>query len=396
VSRTGEHGQIPALTGVRALAAWLVFFHHHPTRVLEPNGLLLWWELHVGVTLFFVLSGFVITWRYDRRGPRRESFVRGYFVNRFARIYPLYFVLIVAVMLAYRVRSPTAWLWNLTIFTKFEAGIPQAWSLRVEECFYLCAPFIFFLWRRRPWLPLVAASAALAALWPLARVQALSGIVGPPTNLLLYTFVGRFFEFYVGIWLAKRVSAAAGADAPTPRSRRFPTWTVAGLAGIAGVIVALAAIKAGPGKAYSYGLYHPLGVALNNLLLPIFIAALYWGLIEERSWIRSVLSTRPAGLLGRSSYAFYLIHIAPVLTILAVGLYTFIGWFSVPAAAGLARIVDENILVRFALVNLAAIALYKLIEQPANRFLRRRFGGTVASPILEPSAEPRASAAARG
>ena len=138
-----DHGQIPALTGVRAVAAYLVFFHHHPTKLLQAGPLLLWWELHVGVTLFFVLSGFVITWRYDRRGRVRESFLKGYFLNRFARIYPLYFALVVPVMLSYHVRSPRAWLLNLTVFTSLGAGIPQAWSLRVEECFYLAAPLLF-------------------------------------------------------------------------------------------------------------------------------------------------------------------------------------------------------------------------------------------------------------
>ena len=94
-----ERGQIPALTGVRALAAFLVFFHHHPTKFLIVGPLALWLEMHVGVTLFFVLSGFMITWRYDRRGPRPESFLRGYFVNRFARIYPLYLALMIPTML---------------------------------------------------------------------------------------------------------------------------------------------------------------------------------------------------------------------------------------------------------------------------------------------------------
>ena len=324
-----DHGQIPALTGVRAVAAYLVFFHHHPTKLLQAGPLVLWWELHVGVTLFFVLSGFVITWRYDRRGPVRESFLKGYFVNRFARIYPLYFALVMPVMLSYHVRSPRAWLLNLTVFTSIGAGIPQAWSLRVEECFYLAAPLLFVLWKRRWFFPLAACAAALAALYPFARIPSLEGVIGPPTHLLLYTFFGRFFEFYVGIWLAKRV-ARSGISAEARHG--FPTWTLAGLAGIAGVVVALAAIKAATGTAYTYGLYHPAGIVLNNIVLPLFIATFYWGLIHERSPIRSLLSTRFAGLLGRSSYAFYLIHIAPVLTILAVYLLRGIALVSAPAA----------------------------------------------------------------
>ncbi len=368
---TGEHGRLPALTGVRALAAFLVFFHHHPTELLQVGPLRLWWELHIGVTLFFVLSGFMITWRYDRRGPRQESFLRGYFVNRFARIYPLYFALVVPTMLVYGARSPRAWLLNLTVFSSIEAGIPQAWSLRVEECFYLCAPFLFFLWRRNPALPLGIGAAALVALYPLANVPALDGIVGPPSNLFLYTFVGRFFEFYVGIWLAKKVSRV-GPD-PDPR-RRFPVFTLAGIAGIAAVVAALAAIHHATGDAYVYGVMHPAGIALNNLVLPSFIAAFYWGLVRERSVIRWILSTRIADLLGRSSYAFYLIHLAPVLNLLLTVLVVAVGVVGAGPAGVFENLLLHNVSFLFVVVTLLSIALYAGVEAPANRFLRRRFG----------------------
>src|SRR4030095_10906369 len=110
---------LPPLGGVGALPSFLVFSHHHPTSLLEVGPLLLWWEMHIGVTLFFVLSGFMITWRYDRRGAP-ESFVRRYFVNRFAVIYPLYLALVIPMMLFGGVRSLPAWLSNLTVFTCFE------------------------------------------------------------------------------------------------------------------------------------------------------------------------------------------------------------------------------------------------------------------------------------
>jgi len=248
----------------------------------------------------------------------------------------------------------------------------------VEECFYLAAPFLFLLWKRRPFLPLAAGAAALAALYPLSKLPATAAIIGPPTNLLLYSFFGRFFEFYVGIWLAKKV-ARTGPQPNADVHRRFPAWTAAGVAGIAGVVVALAAIKAATGTAHTYGLYHPAGIVLNNLVLPLFIAAFYWGLIRERSPIRTVLSTRVAGLLGRSSYAFYLIHIAPVLTLLMVYLLRLVALVSAPAATRTAALLD-NVAVLFVFVNLAAIALYRGIELPANRFLRRRFGTRAAAP----------------
>lgn len=382
VTSVSDHGRIPALTGVRALAAYLVFFHHHPTPYLEAGRWFLWWEMHVGVTLFFVLSGFMITWRYDRSAPPTESFLRRYFVNRFARIYPLYFVLVAAVMLLARVRSFWAWLFNLTVFSHFQMGIPQAWSLRVEECFYLCAPLIFLLWRRHPLLPLAAGAAVLAALYPLARVPALDGILGPPRELLLYTFPGRFFEFYVGIGLAKR-AARAGSGPP---SRGVPVFTLAGLAGIGASIWGLAAIRSSDaGRGYLYGLYHPAGIALNNLLLPLFIAAFYWGLMRERSWLRSMLSTGIADLLGRSSYAFYLVHFGPVLDYFLAALVFAVARLFGSGAAASAIVLLRHVSVLFVVANLLAIAFYKAVEAPANRFLRRRFGTARAS---SPEASP--------
>jgi peptidoglycan/LPS O-acetylase OafA/YrhL len=87
-------------------------------------------------------------------------------------------------MLIFGARSLRAWLLNLTVFSSIEAGIPQAWSLRVEECFYLCAPFLFFLWRRHPVLPLGIWRRGARGAVPLAKVPALDGIVGSAVESL--------------------------------------------------------------------------------------------------------------------------------------------------------------------------------------------------------------------
>jgi peptidoglycan/LPS O-acetylase OafA/YrhL len=367
--------QIPALTGVRAIAAFLVFFHHHPTDLLTLGPLLLWWELHIGVTLFFVLSGFMITWRYDgRRGPR-EPYLRSYFVNRFARIYPLYFALVVPTMLLLGEKSPLVWGLNLTVFTCFDSGIAQAWSLRVEECFYLLAPAIFLLWRRGPAWPLAAAAILLAILYPVATLPVAAGILGPPRYLLLYTFAGRFFEFYVGVWLAKRVARAAP---PPTRTRPLAAFTLLGGLGIAAVVFALAEIRHATGTAYLYGLYHPAGIVLNNLVLPVFIAAFYWGLVREPSMLRRILSGRVAGLLGRSSYAFYLIHTGPLLAYLLGVLALGANLLGSRAGAAAQRLPAQPGAL-FLFVIVLSIGLYLFVERPANRFLRRRWGTPAAA-----------------
>lgn len=357
---------------MRALAAFLVFFHHHPVSALVWGPLEIWWELHVGVTLFFVLSGFMITWRYDRGDGARGSFWRGYFVNRFARIYPLYFALVVPTMLLFHERSPLVWFLNLTVFSCFQSGIPQAWSLRVEECFYLAAPLLFLGWRRHPLVPLLAGLAVLVALVPVAMLPAAVGFLGPPRDLLLYTFFGRFFEFFVGAWLAKRIAATGTGDV----ERRFPLATLGGALGIVATVAALAALRASAPARYTYGLFHPAGIALNNLVLPVFIAAFYWGLVRERSPVRSLLSGRVADLLGRSSYAFYLIHFGFLRDVIVFRLVRLAGVAGTTAEAWAAAFVKTP-LGLFVVVNLLAILLYEAIESPANRILRR----TVRPPV---------------
>jgi peptidoglycan/LPS O-acetylase OafA/YrhL len=361
---------------VRALAAYLVFFHHNQTPWLEAGPLVLWWELHIGVTLFFVLSGFVITWRYDRRGPKRESYFRDYAVNRVARIFPLYVVLVIPSLLHSHQRSPVVWLLNLTIFTDFGSGIPQAWSLRVEECFYLVAPLVFWAWRRRPGLPFAVGAAVLAVLVPVSRLPSLQGILGPPANLFLYTFFGRFFEFFVGVWLARRVMRVGIVERP---ARRFPLFTLAGGLGIAGIVAALAAIHTATRGRYLYGVYHPAGIALNNFVLPLLIAAFYWGLVQEPTGLRRLLSTRLADLLGRSSYAFYLVHFGVAREYVLSALVFGATLLSASAGAAVDRVV-HSLLGLFVLVNLLAILLYKTIEAPANRFLRRAFASRPTEP----------------
>src|ERR1017187_3095360 len=87
--------KFPALTGIRAIAAYLVFFHHyaHTPQISGPLWRFLG-EGHVGVTLFYVLSGFLITYNYSQKVNLGRGFWFRYVSRRVGRIYPLYFFLL--------------------------------------------------------------------------------------------------------------------------------------------------------------------------------------------------------------------------------------------------------------------------------------------------------------
>ena len=105
MSRRSEANYVPALTGVRAMAAYLVFISHFCDQFDENFPHLLQrflGEFHIGVSLFFVLSGFLITFRYyDKFQGLNAEWFKQYLKNRVARIYPMYALLTIAAFVYY-------------------------------------------------------------------------------------------------------------------------------------------------------------------------------------------------------------------------------------------------------------------------------------------------------
>src|SRR5258708_21732523 len=101
---SGERAShLPALTGFRAVAALCVFLHHQPATVdwlLPAFAQRCVRELHIGVSLFFVLSGFLIQLRYSEAAGNGTLSIRQYFANRIARVWPLYLVVTLATFIA--------------------------------------------------------------------------------------------------------------------------------------------------------------------------------------------------------------------------------------------------------------------------------------------------------
>ncbi|WP_185816916.1 acyltransferase family protein [Hymenobacter metallilatus] len=349
---------LPAFTGVRALAAYLVFLHHfnpfqHSAALAPLAALVL--EFHVGVPVFFVLSGFLITLRYGNAPLTQPRQWLRYLRNRFARIYPIYFLLTLITYAVFWHRGifyPTELVQSITLTQAFfdstkYIGIAQAWSLTVEECFYLCAPLAFWLLRKRL-MPLWAQPFGLLALGCLLVLVCapfytpLQGLFGSWKFMLLFTFPGRCFEFYAGIQLALLYQRG--------QLRRFrfrATWTLLGLGLMLACVCGMVLIKGG----YTYGQEHPLGVVLNNVALPGGILLFFAGLLTEETMLRRLLSSELLQVLGKSSYVFYLIHMGVLHD-----------W--------LAAHVSANTGILFLLLNLLAILLHYGVEEPVSRWLR--------------------------
>jgi peptidoglycan/LPS O-acetylase OafA/YrhL len=358
----------PQLTGLRAIAALLVFVHHFAFAEEKsgPFFFRLQGELYIGVSIFFVLSGFLITFRYkDERISLKQ-----YAVNRIARIYPMY-LLITILAFAFYYFHPADLRYkevmgeenpSFTVFTNLTflrgffddlkfTGVAQGWTLTVEECFYFFAPLLFFLLRKRIKLVVIAISlyATGALLVFAAQHKDWYGFFNSFQFMFLVTFFGRCFEFFAGaqlaIWMKQKNK---------PGKSGSSKYTIAGMLCMSAVILALTLTDVNDAR-YPYALYTTPGLIINNWILPVAIAVLFWGLITERTWLSRLLSTKVFELLGRSSYTFYLIHMG-VISLFVVAIV-------------------KKWVLHLPVMLIISIILYSFVEEPLNKGIRKLFSG---------------------
>ncbi len=355
--------EIPALTGIRAIAAFMVFLRHYP--LFSPNSSIeiflanLCNEFHTGVTLFFVLSGFLLAHLYYDVASVKKSFLKHFYERRVVRIYPIFLLLSVAALL-YSVLQQTAtgtsikeFLWSVTFIKAFSHqtffyGIPSSWSLTVEMCFYLLCPFIFVAMKR---VGAIVEQVLLFLLIGFLLVQLnieAGGVLFFESKqfVLSSTFFGRSFEFFAGILAALYCRKLVGTQG-------FPKFTVAAIA-------TLVIIYAGMAFATNYfnvpASFETLpGVIVQNYILPIPFALLLIGLVTEHSRVRQLLSSRIMVVLGKASYCFYLLHVS----------------FIADAVWGVIKTGNHilNMAIGFVVLNLLSILICYFIEQPLHQWL---------------------------
>jgi peptidoglycan/LPS O-acetylase OafA/YrhL len=352
--------KFPALTGVRAIAAFMVFFHHLPLQ-LTPNFLVgLQLSFYWGVDLFFVLSGFLITYRYYKKTELKRSWLYSYFINRFARIYPVYFlVLTIVIVLAknfdliFLLQNYTLTHYLFFIFKSHGMAITASWSLTVEECFYVLAPFIFILCKKYNfWLPLLITFFLLVLL--LLTYRGENTLQQSVFLVFSGSFFGCFLKFFAGVYLALIVLKKEKNGLTQSKSSR---WTLTGIATIAILLIPLVYVTN-----KNSSIQFPVIILVNNFLMPFPIAMLYYGLITENSLFRRGLSGNAIKLFGRGSYAFYLLHV-PLITYLAAPFIR--PYFS-------DTYYNLYVILVFIITLALSVIVFIVYERPINIFIRER------------------------
>lgn len=309
-------GHVPALDAIRGLAILMVTayrFNIGPSYDQLP-GSLLFDVLHhgdIGVDLFFVLSGFLITGvLFDAKGT--ERYFRNFYARRSLRIFPLYygflFVTLIAMPALFGSRenlfpeaeTHQAWLWlygaNFLVGFQGEwclGSFDHFWSLSVEEQFYLVWPLVIFICSRRQAMSVCLVAAVFSALGRILWLRFVDG--GPAAET--FTFF-RLDSLASGGFLAL---AARGPDGVKP----LIPWAY--LAVIPSALGLIAIWQ----SSYTRLLYIPLflvAVCFAGLLV-LAVASrpdTWWGKIWRSQWLR---------FFGKYSYAMYVFQF-PLIRIL--------------------------------------------------------------------------------
>lgn len=298
-------GYRPALDGLRGIAVLLVMAFHFRVPQFRAGFL--------GVDMFFVLSGFLITSLLVQEfNDRGQIGIGRFYVRRALRLFPALWLMILvltpvlstrighASILSAHVILPVLfyvsnWTRALGIVPFTDNGLLHLWSLSVEEQFYLAWPLLLYLllWLRFSSTRLVAVPlflAFVAGVWSFALTR---------DGQLWYRVAFGTDTRAVGLLLGSGLALAASAGI-LPSSRRW-VLTVRWLA-VAGVI-GLSVITYGKWDEFPmYGLY---GFALADIIFTFVVAAV--AVCPMPPWAR-ILEWRPLVFIGTISYGLYLWH----------------------------------------------------------------------------------------
>lgn len=353
---------ISSLNGMRAIAVLAVFVGHGH---IAPPG----WPGHVGVTVFFFLSGYLITTLLRREYARTGTVsLTKFYLRRSLRILPpAYLAIAMSVVLGLTgvlatTVSVSGVLSEVLSFTNYyivfagREGLPpdttQFWSLAVEEHYYLVIPAVLLLlFRRRLSMKAIGVILLMVAfLVPFWRIYL--GLTGSGFDRLYVSTDTRLDSLLFGSAMALLLNPALGDK--LPGGARTARWIGLWIAPLAVVVFVLSALV--PSQHFRLSVADVVQCAC---LVPIF-----WFIITKpTSLAGKILNHRTLDHVGKLSFSVYLFH----RMVLAI----FDQFISVPAL-----IDGVSLLVTLAIAQV----VYWLVEEPCAK-LRKRLEARVPTAV---------------
>ncbi|HEY4248208.1 MAG TPA: acyltransferase [Lacunisphaera sp.] len=318
------------LDGLRGFAVFLVLASHSDLFHLRGQGA-------VGVWLFFVLSGFLLTNITLRKVPEslgvRE--LAKYVVRRIARILPAYYTALILITLLEQ--KSGMWLFRHMMFMQADGHF---WSIPQEELFYLLLPafaaVIYWLNRFLRLPPLLLAGALLLGAvvkgFPFFTIPGNGG----PTSFYIDIFMMGFFLAH--LWQLDPIQRLR-------KSREFLPF-----ANIGGVICFLVMLLGAKEQLTYYGKFIPSAPAdylgwLYPTRYAVICAVLLFVTLTPGSWTQRLFSCRGFRVVGVLSFGLYLLHYNILLTLLRRGVVT--EGFALFATVSVLSLISALVLERF-------------------------------------------------
>jgi len=347
----GQH-YYPQLDGLRAAAVFLVLMNHMSDLSLPAPLAYVCALGWIGVDAFFVLSGFLITIILLSYKPGPRAF--GVFMlRRVLRIWPLYFVIVLAAYFTI-LHDPAGmkinWLQYFFFLQNFAPefiarSVGPTWSLCIEEHFYLVWPFLIFLLPRRAlaWvLPAIFLSLPFIRFWGLHHAF---------TFKQLYTET----QFHLdGLVAGSFAALLISSNSIRPRTLLRLAYTCLAVGISASVLGYWNGWDATEGHNVIFG-FSTLAVSFTGLLLFLITGG--------SSFLGRVFSLGPVRYIGKISYGIYLLH---------AGLFSFLARLDHNRFMG--AIEQRWILaipLRVTLTVFVAALSFKLFESPILRLKDR-------------------------
>ena len=357
--------RLDALTGLRFFAAFAIVLHHLPGSFGITHDTLHGYSLAQGVTVFFVLSGFVMRYAYPSIQTKRDAL--RFLANRIARVWPAHLATLTCALLIIGTFSPDTFLANMFLV---QAWIPQSnyffsynavsWSISTELSFYLAFPILILGFSRNWAVKLFASIVVVMLMVKLCNDFEVPHYAGLSANVVLQGFImtnplARMFEFVLGmtaaeLWLRWRHFL--------PTSQMI--WSLMEAISVLMLLFNVSYILPilwsmfPHSDAMAAWVSMSLSPALATALLLIVLA-------EGNGLVASFLGTRSLRFLGDVSFSIYMTH---QLILHCFKLQVVSNWpFPVQLSAYLA------------IVLASSVALYLHVERPCQGWVKRYFSG---------------------
>ncbi|MEM9969474.1 MAG: acyltransferase [Pseudomonadota bacterium] len=340
--------QLQELTSIRAFAALVVVLFHLFFSGDTSAGVLqtLIADGHLGVDLFFMLSGFILSHVYLQAWREGRFSYAAFLRNRFARLYPLHLVMLLLFVAAYQifrllggavdagVQNWSHFVWHLGLLhawglTDGHSWNYPSWSVSAEAFAYLLFPLTIVLALR---LPVVMFGCAALLLFGAASIIALE-VEGTPITKLMFNFgiLRVIVEFIIGVAIYLLME----------RHRLPDSWIRPTALLSLGTVVTLSMFQADE--------------RLIVLALALLLTAVAHMALQDRA---TFLRHPWLVYLGEISYATYMVHILALTSVRSIS--EKIG-FDGSVVASIATLIA---------IYAGSVVLYHTVERPGRRLLR--------------------------